>query len=114
MSYIHKPCNYGWERQSSILFEFDLIAIACHMSDPLAVLRYQAAARVELAKVDMLLVPTALQHYTLQEVLEQEELAPVATWPRNGNLGRFTNFVNLLDMCGIAVPSGLLRGAPQP
>lgn len=73
----------------------------------------QAKARVELAKVDLLLVPTALQHYTVQEVLEQEELAEVATWPRNGNLGRFTNFVNLLDMCGIAVPSGLLRGAPQ-
>ncbi len=33
------------------------------------------------------------------------------TWDRNGNLGKFTNFVNLLNMCGIAVPSGILRGA---
>ena len=33
------------------------------------------------------------------------------TWNRNGNLGKFTNFVNLLNMCGIAVPSGILRGA---
>ena len=32
------------------------------------------------------------------------------SWQRNGNLGRFTNFVNLQDMCGIAVPSGILRG----
>lgn len=31
------------------------------------------------------------------------------TWDYNANLGRFTNFVNLLDMAGIAVPSGLLR-----
>lgn len=82
-----------------------------HVYNPLVC--SQAAARVEMAKVDLLLVPTALQHYTVQEVLEQEELAPLPTWPRNGNLGRFTNFVNLLDMCGIAVPSGLLRGAPQ-
>ena len=33
------------------------------------------------------------------------------TWDRNGNLGKFTNFVNLLNMCGVAVPSGVLRGA---
>ena len=32
------------------------------------------------------------------------------TWEYNANLGRFTNFVNLLDMAGIAVPSGLLTG----
>lgn len=29
--------------------------------------------------------------------------------PKNANLGRFTNFVNLLDMCGVSVWSGLLR-----
>lgn len=33
------------------------------------------------------------------------------TWGYNANLGRFTNFVNLLDMAGIAVPSGLLQRA---
>ena len=59
-----------------------------------------------------MLVPTALHHYTVAEVAEQEEAAGTPTWLRNGNLGVFTNFVNLLDMCGIAVPSGLLRGAP--
>ena len=35
---------------------------------------------------------------------------PQVSWLRNGNLGRFTNFVNLQDMCGIAVPSGILHG----
>ena len=63
--------------------------------------------------MEVLLVPTALQHYTLAELAEQEQLPEQPTWPRNANLGRFTNFVNLLDMCGIAVPSGLLQGAPR-
>lgn len=36
--------------------------------------------------------------------------ADQVTWEYNANLGRFTNFVNLLDMAGIAVPSGLLSG----
>ena len=35
----------------------------------------QAEARVEMSKVDMLLVPTALHHYTLQEIAEEERHA---------------------------------------
>lgn len=31
------------------------------------------------------------------------------SWGYNANLGRFTNFVNLMDMAGIAIPSGLLQ-----
>ena len=72
----------------------------------LAVLR--AAARAQLATVDMLLVPTALEHYLVEEIQEQETQVP-PTWERNAKNGRFTNFVNLLDMCGISVPVGLLR-----
>ena len=34
--------------------------------------------------------------------------------PKNANLGRFTNFVNLLDMCGVSVYSGLLRVPGEP
>ncbi|KAG2494460.1 hypothetical protein HYH03_007512 [Edaphochlamys debaryana] len=75
-----------------------------HMAD-MAVLRAQALAQLERA--DVLLVPTALTHWTQAEVLE-EEAAAVPTWSRNAKMGRFTNFVNLLDMCGIAVPSGLV------
>lgn len=41
------------------------------------------------------------------QVLE-EETADKPSWGRNAKLGRFTNFVNLLDMCGIALPSGLV------
>lgn len=71
----------------------------------LAALR--ARAQHELARVDALLVPTALTHWTQAEVLEEED-TDKPTWPKNAKLGRFTNFVNLLDMCGIAVPSGVI------
>lgn len=55
----------------------------------------------------MLLVPTALSSYTVDEVVREESAAP-PKWTQNAKLGRMTNFVNLLDMCGIAVPSGLM------
>jgi len=47
--------------------------------------------------VDMICVPTAPRHYLLEEVLAE----PIAT---NTALGCYTNFVNLLDLCGLAVP----------
>lgn len=50
--------------------------------------------------MDVLLVPTAPTHYTL----EQMQADPVAL---NRNLGRYTNFVNLLDYAAIAVPSAM-------
>ena len=52
-----------------------------------------------IASVDLFCVPTAPTHYTVAAVLAD----PVAT---NSRLGTYTNFVNLLDMCGIAVPTG--------
>jgi allophanate hydrolase len=52
-----------------------------------------------LASVDLLCVPTAPTHYTLEAVLAD----PIAS---NSRLGTYTNFVNLLDLCGIAVPCG--------
>ncbi len=71
----------------------------------MAVLR--ARALDEMSRADVLLVPTALTHWTVAEVAAEEEADP-PTWSRNAKLGRFTNFVNLLDMCGIAIPSGLV------
>ena len=35
----------------------------------------QAQARVQMSKVDMLLVPTGLHHYTVQEIAEEERQA---------------------------------------
>jgi allophanate hydrolase len=48
---------------------------------------------------DALLLPTAPTHYTVDAVLAD----PVTT---NAKLGRYTNFVNLLDLCAVAVPAG--------
>ncbi|WP_027165483.1 allophanate hydrolase [Mesorhizobium sp. WSM3224] len=52
-----------------------------------------------IASVDLFCVPTAPTHYTVDAVLAD----PIVT---NSRLGTYTNFVNLLDMCGIAVPTG--------
>lgn len=72
----------------------------------MAVLR--ARARVQLDRFDLLMVPTALEPYLVAEVQAEESATP-PIWPKNAKNGRFTNFVNLLDMAGIAIPSGLLR-----
>ena len=51
-----------------------------------------------LADLDMLCVPTIPTFYSVAD-LEADPVTP------NSNLGTYTNFVNLLDMCGIAVPT---------
>ncbi|MCC2637258.1 MAG: hypothetical protein K0Q68_977 [Moraxellaceae bacterium] len=58
----------------------------------------RAATRL-IAGVDALLVPTTPTIYTIAEV-EQE---PVLL---NSRLGTWTNFVNLLDWCALALPAG--------
>lgn len=60
---------------------------------------YKARLAPVIASVDLFCVPTAATHYSLEAVLAD----PIAT---NSRLGTYTNFVNLLDMCGIAVPAG--------
>ena len=51
--------------------------------------------------VDVLILPTAPTIFTIKDV----ERAPVAT---NSQLGIFANFVNLLDLCALAIPAGTL------
>ena len=51
-------------------------------------------------QIDVLLVPTAPTVYTVEQVLAN----PVQL---NSRLGTYTNFVNLLDLCGLALPSGM-------
>lgn len=60
---------------------------------------YRRHADQLLAKCDVLLFPTTGTHYTVDEVLAD----PVKL---NANLGRYTNFVNLLDLSALAVPAG--------
>lgn len=53
------------------------------------------------SQVDVMLTPTAPRCYTIEEVTAD----PVSL---NTNLGTYTNFMNLLDLCGCAVPAGFL------
>jgi allophanate hydrolase len=55
-------------------------------------------AEPALAGLDLLCVPTIPTFYTVQD-LKDDPITP------NSNFGTYTNFVNLLNMCGIAVPT---------
>ncbi len=58
------------------------------------------AVRTALKGIDAMMVPTAPRPVTLAEIAAD----PVG---KNSLLGRYTNFVNLLDMCALAVPVSL-------
>ena len=66
-----------------------------------------AEARAEWQRVGAhaLVLPTTTGHPTLEDVAED----PVAI---NVELGRFTTFLNPLDMCAVAVPAGSVDGLP--
>jgi allophanate hydrolase len=63
-------------------------------------------ARTVWAKIDVLLVPTTGTVYTLEQV----EADPIRL---NSNLGYYANFVNLMDLCAVAVPCAFRKnGVP--
>jgi allophanate hydrolase len=58
------------------------------------------------ASIDFLLLPTTPTVYRVEEVLAD----PIRL---NSRLGHYTNFMNLLDLCGLALPAGFLpKGLP--
>lgn len=57
-------------------------------------------AEAEWQKIDTLLLPTAPAIYRVDELLAD----PIRL---NSNLGLYTNFVNLMDLCAIAIPAGM-------
>ncbi len=63
------------------------------------------AADTILASVDALVAPTAGTIYKVSEI----ESDPVRL---NSNLGRYNNFMNLLDLCGLTVPAGRYSFGP--
>jgi allophanate hydrolase len=71
----------------------------------LADLAAAARAQWKRAGADTLLLPTTTAHPTLDEVAAD----PVGV---NVALGRFTTFLNMLDMCAVAVPAGTVGGLP--
>jgi allophanate hydrolase len=54
-------------------------------------------------QVDALVLPTAPTIYTVKQVLAD----PIQL---NSRLGTYTNFVNLLDLCGLALPAFMTEG----
>ena len=80
-------------------------AVACFRAQyRLASLKREAEEAMR--EVDVLVLPTAPTMYSRREV----ERDPLDT---NTRLGTFTNFVNLLDLCAIAIPAGsTAKGLP--
>lgn len=74
----------------------DLQAKASYTRQAKKVFEYSAAG------VDVVVVPTAPTHWTVEEVLDD----PIAT---NSLLGEFTHCGNVLDLCAVAVPAGTYR-----
>jgi len=60
---------------------------------------YARVAEVAFHAIDALLVPTIPTIYRVDEVLAEPYVL-------NARLGTYTNFVNLLDLCAIAIPNG--------
>ena len=68
---------------------------------------FAAQSREIWEEVDLLLLPTAGTAYTIEDVKKE----PVRL---NSNLGRYTNFVNLLDLAAVAVPAGFGEAESLP
>ena len=84
----------------------DIILAGSH---PSAVDAFAAFYRLEglrrmrdhvFAGIDALLLPTVPTVYTIEQVLAD----PIGL---NSRLGTYTNFVNLLDLCGLAIPAAM-------
>ena len=68
--------------------------------------RVRRVADVTFQQMDAMVLPTAPTAYTVAQVLAD----PIQL---NSRLGSYTNFVNLLDLCGLAVPAAFTEaGVP--
>jgi allophanate hydrolase len=74
------------------------------VADRREVARLRTAAMATLDGIDALMVPTAPCHPRIDEVAAD----PVGV---NSRMGTYTNFCNLFDLCGVAVPTGMAGDA---
>ena len=63
--------------------------------------KFRREASAIFKDIDFLFTPTVGTTYTIEEV----EADPIRL---NSNLGYYTNYMNLLDCCGVSVPVGML------
>jgi allophanate hydrolase len=84
---------------ASILLEGTLYSAVDYFKAHERLLQLRIQVLQIMQSYEFLLLPTAGRHFTLAEV-EQE---PISC---NQKLGYYTNFVNLLDMCALALPAG--------
>ncbi|HET6249530.1 MAG TPA: allophanate hydrolase [Tepidisphaeraceae bacterium] len=65
------------------------------------------ATLAEWASMDVLLIPTTGTIYSISDIAED----PIR---RNANLGYYTTFTNLLDLCAVAIPADIMgNGLPM-
>lgn len=79
------------------------VTAAQYLAAQAALAAYRLEAMATLDGFDALLAPTAPEHPTVAAVAAD----PLGT---NARLGTYTNFVNLFDMAGVAVPAGEADG----
>ncbi len=83
----------------AILEPADSISALDYFKGAYALAAHRRFADALFRDVDAVLVPTTPTHFTLAEI----EADPLV---RNARLGHYTNFMNLLDLCGVALPAG--------
>jgi allophanate hydrolase len=72
--------------------------------DIFSLAQYKRQAEIQFRKnIDILIVPGTVDHFTVVEI-EEEPMV------RNKAMGRFANFVNLLDLAAVTVPVGWWKG----
>jgi allophanate hydrolase len=68
---------------------------------------YVQQSQKQFSELDVLMLPTTGTTYRIEEVLAD----PIRL---NSNLGHYTNFVNLLDLAGLALPAGFRESNHLP
>lgn len=62
--------------------------------------RLRSVVASQFAHINFLVLPTAPSIYKIEDVKQHAVVL-------NSRLGTYTNFVNLLDLCGVALPAGM-------